>query len=100
VAVLIGELSAAQVHAADYYVGPIHIAQPWARATPKGAKSGAGYLTGPGSNVALNLILLAEIHVRHGVMNCLAASLQSRPQHSTKRTRQPAVAVFFVTEVS
>jgi hypothetical protein len=34
------------------------------------------------------------------VMNCLAASLQSRPQHSTKRTRQPAVAVFFVTEVS
>ena len=45
VAVLIGELCAAQVHAADYDVGPIHIAQPWARATPKGAKSGAGYLT-------------------------------------------------------
>jgi copper(I)-binding protein len=44
-AVLIGELWAAQVHAADYDVGPIHIAQPWARATPKGAKSGAGYLT-------------------------------------------------------
>jgi hypothetical protein len=33
-------------------------------------------------------------------MNCLAASLQSRPQHSTKRTCQPAVAVFSVTEVS
>ena len=45
VAVLIGELCAAQVHAADYDVGPIHIAQPWARATPKGAKSGTGYLT-------------------------------------------------------
>jgi copper(I)-binding protein len=45
VAFLIGELWAAQVHAADYDVGPIHIAQPWARATPKGAKSGAGYLT-------------------------------------------------------
>ena len=45
VAVLIGELWAAQVQAADYDVGPIHIAQPWARATPKGAKSGAGYLT-------------------------------------------------------
>ena len=44
-AVLIGELWAAQVDAADYDVGPIHIAQPWARATPKGAKSGAGYLT-------------------------------------------------------
>jgi hypothetical protein len=33
-------------------------------------------------------------------MNCLAASLQSRPQRPTKRTRQPAVAVFSVTEVS
>ena len=45
VAVLIGELWAAQVQAADYDVGPIHVAQPWARATPKGAKSGAGYMT-------------------------------------------------------
>ena len=34
------------------------------------------------------------------VMNRLAASLQSRPQYSTKGTRQPAVAVFSVTEVS
>jgi hypothetical protein len=41
VAVLIGELWAAQVQASDYDVGSIHIAQPWARATPKGAKSGA-----------------------------------------------------------
>jgi len=31
--------------AADYDVGSIHIAQPWARATPKGASSGAGYMT-------------------------------------------------------
>lgn len=31
--------------AADYDVGSIHIVQPWARATPKGASSGAGYLT-------------------------------------------------------
>jgi periplasmic copper chaperone A len=31
--------------AADFDVGSIHIAQPWARATPKGAKSGAGYMT-------------------------------------------------------
>ena len=45
VAVLICQLWLAQVQAADYDVGPIHIAQPWARATPKGAKSGAGYLT-------------------------------------------------------
>jgi len=33
-------------------------------------------------------------------MNCLAASLQSRPQRPTKRTSQPAVAVFSITEVS
>jgi copper(I)-binding protein len=32
-------------HAADYDVGSIHIAQPWSRATPKGAKAGAGYMT-------------------------------------------------------
>jgi copper(I)-binding protein len=33
------------VQAADYDVGSIHISQPWARATPKGASSGAAYLT-------------------------------------------------------
>jgi periplasmic copper chaperone A len=31
--------------AADYDVGSIHISQPWARATPKGASSGAAYMT-------------------------------------------------------
>jgi copper(I)-binding protein len=31
--------------AADYDLGSIHIAQPWARATPKGATSGAAYMT-------------------------------------------------------
>jgi copper(I)-binding protein len=39
------QLVAASAQAADYNVGPIHIAQPWARATPKGASSGAGYMT-------------------------------------------------------
>jgi copper(I)-binding protein len=34
-----------QVHAADYKVGSIQIGQPWARATPKGASSGAAYMT-------------------------------------------------------
>ncbi len=38
-------LTAAGAIAADYDVGSIHISQPWARATPKGASSGAGYLT-------------------------------------------------------
>jgi periplasmic copper chaperone A len=31
--------------AADYDVGSIHIAKPWSRATPKGATSGAGYMS-------------------------------------------------------
>ena len=42
---LILAVSAVPVRAADYDVGTIHIAQPWARATPKGATSGAGYMT-------------------------------------------------------
>jgi periplasmic copper chaperone A len=29
----------------EYNLGPIHISQPWAKATPKGASSGAAYLT-------------------------------------------------------
>lgn len=39
------QLSSAPVQAADYDVGSIHIVQPWARATPKGASSGAAYMT-------------------------------------------------------
>jgi len=39
------QFAAAPAHAADYDVGPIHIAQPWARATPKGASAGAAYMT-------------------------------------------------------
>ena len=31
--------------AADYQVGPIKIADPWSRATPRGASVGAGYMT-------------------------------------------------------
>src|SRR5262252_3047490 len=31
--------------AAEYDVGSIHITQPWARATAKGATTGAGYMT-------------------------------------------------------
>jgi hypothetical protein len=38
-------LSAAPALAADYSVGSIHITQPWARATPKGATTGAAYMT-------------------------------------------------------
>jgi copper(I)-binding protein len=40
-----GQLATARAQAADYDVGSIHISQPWARATPKGAASGAAYMT-------------------------------------------------------
>jgi copper(I)-binding protein len=47
--VAICALAASQIslpaHAADYDVGSIHITQPWARATPKGASSAAAYVT-------------------------------------------------------
>ena len=38
-------VGAAPAIAADYDAGSIHISQPWARATPKGASSGAAYMT-------------------------------------------------------
>ena len=43
-AVALAPISTTPVQAADYDVGSIHIAQPWSRATPKGAKAGAGYM--------------------------------------------------------
>lgn len=39
------QFAAAGAQAADYDVGSIHVTQPWARATPKGASAGAAYLT-------------------------------------------------------
>jgi copper(I)-binding protein len=36
---------AGSANAADYDVGSIHIANPWARVAPKGSKTTAGYLT-------------------------------------------------------
>ena len=45
VALFLVQLSATPTFAAEYDVGSIHIAQPWSRATPKGAKAGAGYMT-------------------------------------------------------
>jgi periplasmic copper chaperone A len=38
-------LSLPAAAAGDYDLGSIHISQPWSRATPKGATSGAGYMT-------------------------------------------------------
>jgi copper(I)-binding protein len=39
------QIAAAGAQAADYDLGSIHVTQPWARATPKGASAGAAYLT-------------------------------------------------------
>jgi periplasmic copper chaperone A len=44
-AVALAQVSTTPVQAADYDVGSIHITAPWARATPKGASSGAAYVT-------------------------------------------------------
>jgi periplasmic copper chaperone A len=41
----LAQLAAPAAQAGDYDVDSIHIAQPWARATPKGATSGAAYMT-------------------------------------------------------
>jgi copper(I)-binding protein len=44
-ALALAQLSALPAQAKDYDVGSIHISQPWARATPKGASSAAAYMT-------------------------------------------------------
>jgi periplasmic copper chaperone A len=45
IAIATASCFAPPVQAADYDVGSIHISEPWARATPKGAAAGAGYMT-------------------------------------------------------
>jgi periplasmic copper chaperone A len=44
-ALVLTPLLGGQAAAADYKVGSLDITQPWARATPKGASTGAAYLT-------------------------------------------------------
>jgi periplasmic copper chaperone A len=53
------QLAPAAARAADYDVGAIHITQPWARATPKGASSGAGYLTVTNNGTAADRVTCA-----------------------------------------
>jgi copper(I)-binding protein len=45
VALTLAQLAATAAQATDYNVGSIQITAPWARATPKGASSGAAYMT-------------------------------------------------------
>jgi len=40
-----GALLACPAAAADYKIGSLDVTQPWARATPKGASTGAAYMT-------------------------------------------------------
>jgi copper(I)-binding protein len=42
---ILAQFASLPAQAADYDVGSMHISQPWARATPKGASSAAGYMT-------------------------------------------------------
>ena len=42
---VLAQFSISPAVAADFDVGSMHISQPWARATPKGADDGAGYMT-------------------------------------------------------
>ena len=44
-ALALTQFSASAAQATDYNVGPIQITAPWARATPKGASTGAAYMT-------------------------------------------------------
>src|SRR5262249_62197568 len=90
-------LPSAGARAGEYDVGPIHIADPWARATPKGASSAAAYLAvtnnGPvperlscaGSDAAAQ----CQIHtmsVENGVMKMrpVEGGLEIRPGEMSK----------------
>jgi periplasmic copper chaperone A len=44
-ALSLAALPTGRAAAADYHVGSLQITQPWARATPQGADSGAAYMT-------------------------------------------------------
>jgi len=43
--IAVAQFGAVPAQAADYDLGSMHISQPWARATPKGAAEGVGYMT-------------------------------------------------------
>jgi periplasmic copper chaperone A len=93
-------LLASNAVADDYKLGTLEISQPWARATPKGAETGAGYLTikNTGSmpdrlvSVALSNATTAQIHqmaTENGVMKMreIAGGLEIKPGETV--TLQP-----------
>jgi copper(I)-binding protein len=100
-ALALAQLAAPAAQAGDYDVGSIHIAQPWARATPKGATSGAAYMTitnkGPASDrvncVSSDASGQCQIHsmtTEGGVMKMRAAEggLEIKPGETV--TLQPS----------
>jgi copper(I)-binding protein len=90
-------LAATAAVAKDYKLGTLDIVQPWSRATPKGAATGAGYLTitnvGPSPDrlvsVSLDDATTAQIHqmtVDNGVMKMreVAGGLEIKPGDTVK----------------
>jgi copper(I)-binding protein len=55
-ALALPQISTTPAQAADYDIGSIHITQPWARATPKGASAGAAYMTITNNGKALDRV--------------------------------------------
>jgi periplasmic copper chaperone A len=49
-------IAATPAAAAEYDAGSMHISTPWARATPKGAAAGAGYMTITNSGTAADTV--------------------------------------------
>jgi copper(I)-binding protein len=81
-----------QSAATDYNLGPLHIANPWARATPKGAAVAGGYMTITNKGTAPDRLLggsasiagrfeIHEMTMDQGVMRMrpLTAGLEIRP---------------------
>src|SRR5262245_53485907 len=91
-------LSTSASFALDYKLGALEIKQPWARATPKGAPVGGGYvtitntgttpdrLTG-GSLIAAGRMEIHEMATVDGVMKMrpLAAGLEIKPGETVER---------------
>lgn len=85
-------LGASHALALDYNLGPLHIAQPWARATPKGASVAGGYMKITNKGAVPDRLIAGsagfagrfEIHemtMEQGVMKMrpLAAGLEIKP---------------------
>lgn len=75
-ALAVAEFSSTNVDAAGYDVGSLHIAQPWARATPKGASVGAAYMTITNNGTAPDRV------------SCLSSSTSTTPFSRSALPRQ------------